>query len=108
MTSTFCGKSGLAYTFQRVGLDTEWAARKGIALFAAPDAFGWRVMSIQPLDGRRDNIRPIWALREAQRYGARAVFFLEELDHAARDAMVRDLSAGFDPVCGDGHMALAA
>ena len=51
------------------------------------------------LTGRPHDIQPIWALAEAERYGANAVFLALEFDGAQRKAMVADLEAGFMPVC---------
>ncbi len=95
----FCGKSGRDYKFDRVSPDADWAARQGIALFASHSGFGWRIIRIVELDGRSDNIQPIWAWRDAQRYGARAVFFADCDRVLDRKTSIADLREGLDPVC---------
>ena len=95
----FCGQSGRSYGFKRVCPDSPWAAGQGIAMFAASGAFGWRIIRIVELDGREDNIQPFWAYRDAQRYGARAVFFAECDRILDRKTSIADLREGLDPVC---------
>lgn len=104
----FCGQSGRSHNFTRVGVDEDWAARKGIAIFAASGAFGWRVIRIVELDGRPDNIQPIWAFRDAQRYGARAVFFSSCDRVLDRKTQIADLRDGLTPVCDTRQAANAA
>ncbi|MAK62535.1 MAG: hypothetical protein CMK09_16315 [Ponticaulis sp.] len=95
----FCGRSGRDYNFERIGPDTAWAAKEGIAIFASHSGFGWRVIRIVELDGRADNVQPIWAWRDAQRYGARAVFFAPSNKVLDRKTSIADLRDGLDPVC---------
>ena len=76
----FRGRSGKAWDFKRVPLDAPWARTAGVALFAAPDTYGW-------------------ALADAERYGARAVFLATEFDARTRRLIVNDIEAGFSPVC---------
>ena len=104
----FCGQSGRSYAFEHVGVDDDWPKRKGIVLFAASGAFGWRVIRIVELDGRPDNIQPIWAFRDAQRYGARAVFFSSCDRVLDRKTSIADLRDGLTPVCDHGQAANAA
>lgn len=96
---SFRGKSGKAWKFQRTAEDAPWARSAGVVIFAAQDACGWRVYRVMELTGRPHDIQPIWALAEAERYGANAVFLAMEFDGAARKSMVADLEAGFMPVC---------
>ncbi|MCA8901486.1 MAG: hypothetical protein KDA53_09565, partial [Hyphomonas sp.] len=49
--------------------------------------------------GRPHDLQPIWALAEAERYGATAVFLALEFDGAERKRMVADIEEGFSPVC---------
>ena len=95
----FCGQSGRSYAFTRVSPDSDWAARQGIAMFASNTGYGWRIIRIVELDGREHNIQPIWAFRDAQRYGARAVFFAECDRILDRKTSIADLREGLDPVC---------
>lgn len=95
----FCGRSGRDYKFERVSPDSAWAGRQGIAMFASHSGFGWRAIRIVELDGRTDNVQPIWAWRDAQRYGARAVFFADCDRVLDRKTSIADLRDGLDPVC---------
>ena len=45
------------------------------------------------------DLQPIWALAEAERYGASAVFLALEFDARERKCMVADIEEGFSPVC---------
>ncbi|MFC6196713.1 hypothetical protein [Ponticaulis profundi] len=104
----FNGQSGRSYSFERIGVDENWANREGIAIFAASGAFGWRVIRIVELDGRPDNIQPIWAFRDAQRYGARAVFFAQNQRILDRKTSIADLRDGLTPVCEARQTGVAA
>ncbi|MAP94516.1 MAG: hypothetical protein CMK07_06145 [Ponticaulis sp.] len=95
----FCGQSGREFKFDRISPDSNWAAQQGIALFVAHTGFGWRIIRIVELDGRTDNVQPIWAWRDAQRYGARAVFFAQCDRILDRKTSIADLRSGLDPVC---------
>lgn len=96
---SFRGKSGKAWKFHRTAAEAAWARGAGVVIFAAQDACGWRVYRVMELSGRPHDIQPIWALAEAERYGANAVFLAHEFDAAQRQLMVADLEAGFMPVC---------
>ncbi|MFN7055304.1 hypothetical protein [Hyphomonas sp.] len=96
---SFRGQSGKAWRFQRVAADSPWARNAGVVIFAGQEACGWRVFRVMELTGRPHDIQPIWALAEAERFGASAVFVAMEFDGGARRAMVADLEAGFTPVC---------
>ncbi|MEO0882381.1 MAG: hypothetical protein AAFY34_06575 [Pseudomonadota bacterium] len=96
----FHGASGQQYTFNRVEVDSPWAKNAGVAVFATPDTFGWRIIGISQLTGRPHDVRPLWALREAERYGASAVFYCAEADSDARCDIISDLQSGFNPVLG--------
>ena len=105
---TFYGASGNGYGFDEVRPQDAWATQAGVAVFAAPDAYGWRVIQIVELTGRDHDVRPIWAYYDAERYGASAVFLTRTLDKEQRKIMIRDLEAGLSPVIGQQHFALAA
>lgn len=106
----FCGASGTGYNFQQADTQKPWSHQAGIAVFAAPAAYGWRVIRVIDLTGRDHDLRPIWALHDAQRYGASCVFLSPGQDSAARQAIIDDLERGLSPVvCGQGAgFALAA
>ena len=105
---TFYGASGIGYGFEQIDEKTAWAARTGVAVFAAPDAYGWRVIQVVDLKGRDHDVRLIWAYHDADRFGANSVFFAGSLDQAERKRMIRDLENGVSPVMGCGALALAA
>ncbi|MEM6411267.1 MAG: hypothetical protein AAF683_07005 [Pseudomonadota bacterium] len=94
----FSGASGKQYIFNRVEAGAPWARNAGVAVFAAPDTFGWRMIGISQLTGRTHDVRPLWALREAERYGASAVFYCSEQDGDKRCDIIADLQSGFSPV----------
>ena len=108
MATTFCGQSGHPYAFELVNTESPWARETGLAIFAARDDFGWRVIRVFELDGRPDNMRAICAHREAQRYGASRVFLSRVTLPEDRRAAVQDLEAGLSPVCDYAGLALAA
>lgn len=94
----FRGRSGRATGFERMSPEAPWARRAGVALFAAPDECGWRVIRVVEVSGRDHDVQPIWALAEAERYGATAVFIHPESDPQARAALADDIETGFSPV----------
>lgn len=96
---SFRGQSGKAWRFQRAAADAPWARNAGVVIFAGLDACGWRVFRVMELSGRPHDVQPIWALAEAERYGATTVFVALEFDPAMRAAMIADLEGGFMPVC---------
>lgn len=101
---SFRGQSGKAWSFQRAGVDAPWARAPGVAIFAIPEACGWRIFRVIELSGKPHDIQPIWALAEAERYGASAVFVALEFEGLARKQMVADLEAGFQPVLRSGEV----
>ncbi|MEO0982987.1 MAG: hypothetical protein AAFX03_10080 [Pseudomonadota bacterium] len=106
---SFRGARGRAIAFNRVDKDGAWAREPGVAVFAASDSYGWRVIRVVEVTGRVHDVRPFCALADAERFGAEAVFFAGETAAAARKAIVGDLEAGLNPVCaGDADYALAA
>jgi len=109
-TMKFRGQSGKAYGFVRMATNAPWAREAGVALFAAQGPFGWRVVKLTGLRGRLHDVQPIWAYADAQRYGAKAIFVLQEIDPQARVHAITDLEAGLSPVCAGetATMALAA
>lgn len=106
----FRGQSGKAYGFVRMAPNAPWARAAGVALFAARGPFGWRVVKLTALRGRLHDVQPIWAFADAERYGANAIFVLQETEPQARQAALADLQAGLNPVCAleQTEMALAA
>lgn len=106
---SFRGVSGKAWSFQKTPAHAPWARSAGVVIFAAPEAFGWRVLRVMELTGKPHDLQPIWALAEAERYGATTVFISLEFDGEMRKEMVGDLEAGFSPLCGSSDtVALAA
>lgn len=95
---SFRGSSRKAHSFTRVQGSGPWARNAGVAIFAAPDAYGWRIIQVVELTGRVHDVRPIWALSAAERYGASAVFISEERDSEKRKYIVSDIEAGLSPV----------
>jgi len=107
---TFCGTSGHEYDFIQTPADSNWVHHAGVAVFAARDAYGWRVIKIAELSGRDHDVRPIWAFHDAQRFGADTVFISEKVPANVRRDMIDDMEAGLDPVMSSGSqlMAMAA
>jgi len=94
----FRGASGAGYEFQQADVQKPWANQAGVAVFAAPDAYGWRVIRVVELSGRDHDVRAIWALHDAERYGASCVFVEGCAERAKRQAMIVDLEMGLSPV----------
>ncbi len=92
------GASGKLYGFSAVHGQSDWLASPGIVLFAAPEGYGWRIIRVCQVTGRNDDIQPLWAHRDAERYGADTVMHLAETDPVARSAIIADLEAGMGPV----------
>ena len=99
ITVSFRGRSGKAWNFRRVPSESPWARSAGAVIFAAPDAYGWRIIRVMELTGRPHDLQPIWALSEAERYGASVVFLALEFDADKRRHMLADVEEGFSPVC---------
>lgn len=97
-TVNFRGASGTAHAFTRTAKDAPWARVPGVAIFAAPDTYGWRVIRVVELTGREHDVRPVWALADAERYGASAVFISMQMDARDRRRMVSDIEMGLSPV----------
>lgn len=95
---SFRGRSGRLAGFQRMARESDWARRAGIALFAAPDTYGWRIIRMVEMTGRLHDVQPFWAELDAERYGANAIFVHEEKDFEIRRAILADLEAGLSPV----------
>lgn len=104
----FRGRSGKAWEFQRVATDAPWARAAGVAIFAVPDTYGWRIIRVVELTGRPNDVQPIWALADAERYGANAVFVALEFEAGKRKRMVNDIEEGFTPVCFSDHARTSA
>lgn len=104
---SFYGASGAGRVFEQVASSDKWARRAGIAVFAAPDAFGWRVIRVVELTGQDHDVRPVWALHEAERYGANSVFISDCDSRADRRDLIADLEMGLSPVLGGRSTGLA-
>lgn len=108
MKTSFRGRSGKAWSFTKIDKDISWAQSAGVAIFAAPDSYGWRLIRVVELSGRPHDTRAIWALADAERYGATAVFLAPEIDKEARRNAIADIEAGLSPVCPSNVMSEAA
>lgn len=95
---SFRGQSGRTHVFTQMHVDSDWARRAGVALFAAPDTYGWRIIRMVEMTGRLHDVQPVWAQLDAARYGAKAIFVHDEKDFEARRAVLADLEAGLSPV----------
>lgn len=105
---SFRGQSGQVHVFAPALPGGDWIRRPGVALFAAPEGYGWRVIRICEVRGREDDVQPIWAQADAARYGGDAVLFLDIGDPAERGAIARDLEAGLSPLWPSRDFAIAA
>ena len=104
---TFYGQTGSGYGFKQANKNVDWFNKAGVAVFAAPDAYGWRVIRVVELSGREHDVRPLWALQDAEKFGASAVFVAPVSDHGGRRDMISDLEAGLSPVVSTGTMGMA-
>ncbi|MEE2878758.1 MAG: hypothetical protein VX593_07115 [Pseudomonadota bacterium] len=95
---SFRGRSGRTHVFTQMHIDSDWARRAGVALFVAPDTYGWRIIRMVEMTGRLHDVQPVWAQLDASRYGASAIFVHEEKDFEIRRAALADLEAGLSPV----------
>lgn len=95
---SFRGQSGRTYVFTQVDAAGDWPNRQGVALFAAPEHYGWRVIRMSAVRGREHDVQPIWAQADAVRYGGDAVLFLETGCAARRKLILEDLEAGLNPL----------
>lgn len=103
-TVNFCGLSGQVYAFVNVAPGSAWARRAGLAIFSTMTGYGRRVLRVVEVSGRDHDTRPIWALADAERFGASEVFVLAEPEFERRRAALGDLEQGLSPVCGvDAH-----
>ncbi len=94
----FRGASGRVYTFEGPLARRGNTAGPGLALFAAPQAQGWRVIHLIDIMDHDPSVRLIQARAEAYALGGDAMFFLPMRDGAARRAAHADLDAGFQPL----------
>ena len=106
-TMTFKGVSGAGYDFIEKPVESNWVYKAGVAVFAARDTYGWRVIKIVELSGRDHDVRPIWAFHDAQRFGADTVFVCEEDVSAIRRGAIDDMVAGLDPAAAPQEPVLA-
>lgn len=104
---TFYGQTGIGYGFEQADIEAGWFKRAGVAVLVAPDAYGWRVIRVVELSGRAHDVRPFWALQDAEKYGANAVFVAPMSDHESRQAVIGDLEAGLSPVVSRTHAGFA-
>lgn len=104
---SFYGASGGQYVFDQMAVTSPWAALAGVAVFAAPDAYGWRIIRVIELTGRAHDVRPVWAMHDAERYGASAVFVAPLESRQARLDVLADLDAGLSPVLSGQEMEFA-
>ncbi|MEL6567430.1 MAG: hypothetical protein AAFQ22_03355 [Pseudomonadota bacterium] len=95
---SFRGHSGQTYVFTAADPAGDWVMTPGIAIFAAPNGYTWRVIRLTALRGREDDVQPIWAQHDAARYGGDTVLVLVEPDPAIRDQILADLDAGLSPL----------
>lgn len=93
----FSGASGQNYCFKRCSVESGWAQLKGVVVFAARDAMGWRAVDIVTIRNLED-LGPVWRWREARRYGAQAVFALSEANPVTAARIRADLEAGLRPM----------
>lgn len=107
---TFYGGTGIGYGFEQEDPKSGWFKRPGLAIFAAPDAYGWRVIRVIELSGRDHDVRPLWALQDAESYGADTVFVSTCDDATVRRTIWADIEGGLSPVLtnADTRLALAA
>jgi len=96
------GASGKLYGFSAVHGDSDWIDTPGVALFAAPEGYGWRIIRVAQITGRDADTGPHEAHRDAERFGADTLMVLAETDPTARAAIIADLEAGMSPVLTDG------
>ena len=104
---TFYGQTGIGYGFQQADIEAGWFKRAGVAVFAAPDAYGWRVIRVVELSGRAHDVRPFWALQDAEKFGASAVFVTNVSEHDDRRGIITDLELGLSPVVSGEHAGFA-
>lgn len=97
-TITFHTPSGQAVVFDKTAMNDPWDLEVGIVLFAATDAYGYRIIRVMELIGRPHDVRLIWALTEAERYGANQIFVAREMDGERRAELIEDLEAAFSPI----------
>ena len=55
-------------------------------------------LNLSNLQGVSHDVRPLWALADAERYGAETVFLSLEMKRENRQVMMSDLEAGLNPV----------
>ncbi|NBC21171.1 MAG: hypothetical protein GVY06_09055 [Alphaproteobacteria bacterium] len=104
----FRGQSGKVYGFRKADGGPGWRRQPGLALLAAVDGYGWRIIRIVEIPGIADDVGPIRARREAARYGAETLLVLDEPDASRRRAIRADLEAGLSPLWRDDSLSLAA
>jgi len=104
----FRGQSGRAYDFELVDNASNWLGRAGVALFAAPEGRGWRVIRICEIRGREDDVQPLYAQADAARYGGDTVLLCETASPDERGAIAMDLEAGLSPLWPSEDLPIAA
>ena len=99
-TITFHTASGQAVVFEKTAMHDPWDLEVGVVLFAATDAYGYRIIRVMELVGRPHDVRLIWGLTEAERYGANQVFVAREMDRERRAEMIEELEVALNPIIG--------
>ncbi|MEL6387879.1 MAG: hypothetical protein AAFR41_09515 [Pseudomonadota bacterium] len=92
------GASGKLHGFSAVHGESDWLKTPGVVLFAAPDGYGWRIIRVAQITGRPDDVQPLWAHRDAERYGADTVMVLTENDQSRQRDIIADLEVGMSAV----------
>lgn len=105
---SFRGRSGKVHVFSQVMPAGDWLGKPGLAIFAAPEGYAWRVIRMCELRGTSHDIQPLWAQADAARYGGDTVLVLETACVDERKAILADLEAGLSPLWPAGDMPMAA
>lgn len=93
----FRGQSGTSYLFRSCSAEGGWAQLRGVVIFAARDALGWRIVDTVIIRNQED-LGPVWRWREARRYGAQAVFTHPVSDPVVAARIKADLDAEARPI----------
>lgn len=97
-TITFHIPNGDALAFEKRHVQERWDLEVGVVLFAASDAFGYRIIRAMEVIGRPHDVRLILALTEAERYGANQVLVAHEMDSERRKEMIDGLEMALNPI----------
>lgn len=105
---SFRGHSGKVHVFAQASADGSWLKKPGLAIFAAPEGYSWRIIRMCEVRGSDHDIQPIWAQTDAARYGGDTVLVLETACVDERKAILADLEAGLSPLWPVTDMPMAA